>query len=276
MADETADQGVIGFLQTYSDQIAASAREYGYLVADSLSFILVGMLAVFVIHKLASRFLYPHVDNKRFWLVTFGTLYLLVLVVTGILVLKEVGFDVSTGGPIAILVVLFLAVLVYLVLPFLPRLPFLPGHMVVAHGEMGVVDTISSFHTTIRKFDGTTVFIPNAMIWASKILNYSYTPHRRIEMELSVAVDSDLDTVKTRLLAIAANEHRVLGDPAPVVHVMGADASGVHLTLFCWVENADFMATRTDLWGDVLQLVREDPAVALSPPLQEVRVVGEG
>jgi small conductance mechanosensitive channel len=273
MEEQTEASGIIEYLQTNSDEIVDQVSRYGYLVGDALFFILTGMLSVFVVHRLATRLLYPHVDNKRFLMVTFGTLYVLVLVVTGIIVLKRVGFDVSTAGPTAIMAVLFLAVVLYLILPFLPRLPFMPGHMIEAQGVMGTVAAVSSFHTTIRKFDGTMVFLPNALVLASKILNYSYDPNRRIEMKLVVALDSDLDAVKSRLLALAANEHRVLGDPAPAVFTFGADASGVELMLFCWVENADYLGTRSDLWQQVLQLVAEDDAVSLAAPLQQVRVV---
>ena len=275
MAEATTAEsgnGVIGYLQSHSDVIRDQFDQYGYLIGDSLGFILIGMLTVFLIHRLANRFLYPLVTNKRFLMVTFATLYVLVLVITGIMVLKQVGFTIDRGGAIAILAVLFLAVLVYFIIPFLPRLPFMPGHMVVAQGEMGTVEGVSSFHTTLRKFDGTMVFMPNALVLASKILNYSYDPNRRIEMKLIVSPDSDLKTVKERLLGIAANEHRVLGDPAPAVFAFSADASGVELMFYCWVENGDFLGTRSDLWEEVLQLVKEDPAVSLSPRLQEVLV----
>jgi small conductance mechanosensitive channel len=272
MAEETDQNAVVEYLQTNSGELAEQIGEYSYLVGDALFFIILGILAVLMVQKLAARLIYPYLDNRRLLNVMFATLYLLVLVLTSIMVLRKVGFDVSNGAPIAILAVLFLGTLLYFIIPFLPRLPFMPGHMVVAQGEMGVVEGVSSFHTTLRKFDGTTVFMPNALVLASKILNYSYDPNRRIEMKLVVAPDSDLKTVKERLLGIAANEHRVLGDPAPAVYAFSADASGVELMFYCWVENADFLGTRSDLWGQVLQLVKEDPAVALAPRLQEVLI----
>ncbi len=143
MEEQTEESGIIEYLQTNSDEIVEQVSQYGYLVGDALFYILAGMLSVFVVHKLATKFLYPHVDNKRFLLVTFGTLYVLVLVITGIMVLKQVGFDVSTGGRAAIMAVLLLAVVLYLILPFLPRLPFMPGHMIEAQGVMGSMLKVS-------------------------------------------------------------------------------------------------------------------------------------
>ena len=216
----------MAYLEDHSDEILEHVNEYGYLVGDALGFILVGILAVLVLHKLASMFIYRYIQNQRLLRVIFGTLYILVFVVCGIAVLRKVGFDVSTGGSVAILVVLFLAVLVYFVIPFIPKLPFMPGHMVESYGVLGTVDAITSFHTTIRKFDGTLVFIPNAMVLASRIQNFSYTPNRRIEINLSVTTDSDLDLVKERLLAVAADNPKVLEDPAPAVFAVSAMPRG--------------------------------------------------
>jgi small conductance mechanosensitive channel len=267
-AAETAD--VMGYLQSNSDEILEQVNEYSYLVGDALALILVGVLSVLLLHKLASRFIYRFIANQRLIRVIFGTLYILVFVVTGIAVLRKVGFEVGTGGSIAILLVLFLAVLVYFIIPFMPRLPFMPGHMIETYGVLGTVEAVTSFHTTIRKFDGTLVFLPNAMVLASKILNFSYTPNRRIELNLSVTTDSDLDRVKERLLAVAAGNQKVLGDPAPSVFAMHADASGIQVTLYCWVANADFLGTRSDLWQQTLQLAKGDSNLALALPRQEV------
>jgi len=270
MEESTEATGVMEYFKANSDQILGTISKYGNLISDALFFIVAGMLAVYLLHKLATRFLHPYVNNKRVLMVTFGALYVLVLVVIVILVLGEIGLDVGAAGPIAILVVILLAVVLYFIIPFLPKLPFIPGHMIEAYGVMGTVEAVSTFQTTVRKFDGTIVFLPNAMILATKILNYSYLPNRRIEMQLSVDIASDLDTVKARLLAVADNESRVLADPAPAVFAMSADASGVVLILYCWVENADFLGTRSDLWKTVLQLVNEDSAVSLALPQQQV------
>lgn len=273
--EATAEDGLVDYLQSHSDEIVSQAGEYSYLVGDSIGFIAIGMLVVFLLHRFSSSFLASLVGNKRFLMVTFGTLYVLVLVFTVLLVFRKVGFDTSVIGPVAILAVLLLAVVLYFIIPFLPRLPFMPGHTIETQGVMGTVDAVSTFHTTIRKFDGTMVFIPNALVMATKILNYSDTPNRRIEMQLCVAPDSDLDKVRERLLSLAAGDHRVLADPEPAIFAIDASAAGIELTLFCWVENADFLGARSDLWHAVLTLAGEDPAVNLALPRHEIQLVGE-
>jgi small conductance mechanosensitive channel len=141
---------------------------------------------------------------------------------------------------------------------------------------MGTVDRVSSFHTTIRKFDGTLVFLPNALVMASRILNYSYTPSRRIEMQLSIAPDGDIDAIRSRALDAIREDHRVLEEPAPpAAFVMSADAAAVQLTMFCWVNNEDFLGARSDLWMKLMAL-RESAAgdMPLALPRQIIELSG--
>ena len=272
MAEEAASGGVVEYLQENSQQIAESVGEYGYLIGDSMVVIVLGMLLVFVLHRIARRFLFPLIQNNRLPVVVFGTLYVLVLVVTAIMVLNRMGFDVTIGGRVAVMLVLFTSVIVYFLIPFLPKLPFKPGHNIETQGIFGKVTSVSYLHTTVRRFDGTVAFLPNPMLMASKILNYTYDPHRRIEMYLSVDPDCDMDAVQERLANMMTADERVLEDPAPVVYASGADANGVALTLYCWTENADFINTRSSLWFGFVRLAQEDPAIRLAVPKQEVEI----
>lgn len=272
MAEQSTGGGTLEYIREHSGEIARQIGDYGYIVADSLYAIVFGMLAVFLLHKLASKFLYPLLPNARLPRVVFGTLYVLVLVVTVLIALKRIGFDTSGVGPFIIVLVLTGAVVIYFLIPFLPRLPFLPGHTIETNGVMGTVDTISSFHTTLRRFDGTIVFLPNALIMASKILNYSYTPTRRIEMKLAVATDCDTAAAGERVVAVANADARVLAEPPPAVYAVYADASGVEMMLYCWVNNEDFLGTRSDLWLQLARLARLEEGIQLSVPKQEVHL----
>lgn len=268
-----ADGGAIDLIKAQSGEIAEHVGQYSYLIVDSLYLIALGMLAVFILHRLASRLLFRMLGNGRLIRVIFGTLYVLVLVVTILLALKKMGFETAQLGSLAMLAVIVGAIVVYFLIPFFPRLPFVPGHMVETSGVMGTVDAVSSFHTTIRKFDGTLVFLPNALVLASRILNYSYTPTRRIEMTVTVSPDCDLDGARERLLQIVGDDERVVDDPAPpAVFAMSADATGVQMTIYCWVANADFLGTRSDLWLHLVRVCREDGELRLALPRQEVVV----
>lgn len=266
----------VAFIRENSEVISDALGRYGYIVIDSLYFIVLGMLAVFLLHKLASKFLFAYLPNARLLRVIFGALYVLVLVVTVLIAVRRLGFDPGAWGQLLVLLVLVGAVLVYFLIPFLPKLPFLPGHVIETGGAMGVVDSISSFHTTLRKFDGTMVFLPNALVVASRIQNFSYTPTRRIEIKLALALDSDPGAAIERVIAVARAHARVLEDPAPAAYLLGADANGIALALYCWVENADFLPVQSDLWQRLLDQAGEPEGLHLAMPRTEVLLPGAG
>ena len=69
--------------------------EYSFVIFDSIYLLLGGLFIIFIIQSLARKLLYPHLKNKRFVHVVFGTLYLLVLVITFFLAIKKVGIEVD-------------------------------------------------------------------------------------------------------------------------------------------------------------------------------------
>lgn len=257
-----------------AEEIVDQVSQYGDLIIGSLFVIICGVALIYVLHKLASKLLLPHIARIRIVKVVFGTLYVLVFVITALMVLKRIGIDVSTIAPLALAGVLIGAVVVFFLMPIFPRLPFLIGHTVEVSGELGVVDAISTFHTTLRKFDGTMVFVPNALIVATKIKNYSDTPFRRIEMNLNVNNDSDLEATKSIVIEIMRNDPRVLEQPAiPTVFITGANAAGVDMFSICWVRNEDWFGARSDLWMKIVDVFLKDNRLAMSLPQQEVYLV---
>jgi len=256
-----------------SVEIVDQVSDYGFLIMDSLYLILGGMLAIFVVHKLVSYLIYPYLKDLRLIKVMMGALYVLILLVAVMILLKKLGFDVSVIGRVSILTVLIGAVAVFFMVPFLPRLPFKTGHLVELSGELGIVNSITTYHTTLRKLDGTIVFIPNALIMAGKIVNYLDTPERRISLEMEVGIESDLTLLKAHLIKIMQSDPRVLASPTtPLVMITGADASGAKISAFCWVKNKDWFATRGDLWVAVLALFAAHDSLSLSRPEQDVYV----
>ena len=271
----TEEQSVASVIQEASE-IVDQVNVYGSLITNSLYLIIGGMIVVFILHKLTSKFLYPYLKYTRLIKVFFGALYVLILVVTMLMVANRIGIDTSAIGKIALLSVLIGAVAIFFLIPFLPRLPFKIGEMIEIMGVLGIVDNISTAHTTLRTFDGAMVFIPNPLVLASKITNFYELPERRIAMNLTVNLDFDIEEVRTLLLKIMNEDERVVKEPAlPVVRATEANADGVELTAFCWVKNADFLDVRSDLWLRVVAAFNNDDHVTMSRAKQDIYIVDE-
>ena len=164
---------------------------------------------------------------------------------------------------------------VFFLVPFLPRLPFMLGHMVEVNGVVGIVDGISTYHTTIRKFDGTMVFIPNAIVMATKIMNYHDQPERRIDMEIFLRLDTDVDEAKQQIMTIITSDPKVLDKPAPSFFVTKADANGINIVVYCWVKNADWFGVRSELWQKIIGDLVMANKMTLSRPQQDIHLVNK-
>jgi len=122
--------------------------------------------------------------------------------------------------------------------------PFDIGDGIEVAGVGGTVTDIEVRSTTLRTWDGKQVVIPNADVYAAIITNFSRSPRRRIEIEVGVAYDTDLEKASAVLLETVGGLDGVLDDPAPrVVFKTFADSS-INGTVYFWIETA-----HTDVFG---------------------------
>lgn len=101
------------------------------------------MLAIYLIHRIASKFLFPHFSKGRLIKVAGISLYALILLTTTLIVLISIGVDVTGIGQIALVSIFVIAVLTFFLLSFLPKLPFQTGHLLEVRGGLSTVITIS-------------------------------------------------------------------------------------------------------------------------------------
>lgn len=113
--------------------------------------------------------------------------------------------------------------------------------------------------------------MPNTVILGSKIGNYSLEPNLRIGIEICVETSSDLEKPLSLMLRLMREESRVLEDPMPpFVEVINVQASGTKVKANCWVNNEDYIDTRTDLLRRIVYEFNVEKDIALSLPLQEI------
>ena len=107
----------------------------------------------------------------------------------------------------------------------------------VADTEGNVVE-INIRSTTIRSLNNVAFIVPNSEFISSTVINWSHgDPTTRLEIDVGVSYQSDLDVV-TRSMLEAGTEHpEVLQDPAPKVWFMGFGDSAWNMRLLVWVDN---------------------------------------
>jgi len=127
--------------------------------------------------------------------------------------------------------------------------PFKIGDVVKLSGEMYVIDYIGFFICKAHLVDGPSVFLPNSSIWGNVIINISVTENdlRRIDATYSIAYSDNMDTALGILNQIAADEPRIVKDPAPLIKVEELGESSVNILFRVWTPRKDWLATKLDL-----------------------------
>ncbi|WOJ97722.1 mechanosensitive ion channel [Congregibacter brevis] len=247
-----------------------SLEGYAKLAVTGLGFMLVAMLVVFLLYRLVSSFVKPRGKIARMVRVAFGALYVMVILLAVMLAAEHLGYDMSGISGIAILVVIVGAVIAFFAIPFLPRLPFMIGDTVTIRGTMGIVDSITTYQTVLRTFDGRLVYIPNMVVLGSDIQNYSTVPVRRVDLTVQLHITDDIALGKQLCLSAMSADDRVLEDPAPAVFVTGMETGIVSLLGLCWVNNADWFATQDALIVSMAKALNDNDGV--QPVVRELNV----
>jgi small-conductance mechanosensitive channel len=114
------------------------------------------------------------------------------------------------------------------------------GDMITVDKHYGVIHEMRSRYMVLGKFDGTNVIIPNETLITSAVINHSLTEHKgRVQVQVFIAFDSQLEKAMQLMRDIASKQTRVLQTPAPVVLVRGFVENGVELVLQVWVADPE-------------------------------------
>ena len=125
--------------------------------------------------------------------------------------------------------------------------PFSIGDFIEANGFSGTVKDIGIFYTTIVTPDNKVITIPNGTLSNSAVVDYSTNETRRLDLEIGVAYDSDIELVKKTLLDLANAHELVLKDPAPFVRLGTQGDSALIFKFRVWVKSADYWTVNFDL-----------------------------
>jgi len=125
--------------------------------------------------------------------------------------------------------------------------PFRVGDTVKAAGNEGTVDSIGMFSTTLKTADNATLIVPNSLIYAATITNYTAEGTRRIEMAVAISYEDSVADAKALFAEILRADRRVLATPAPEIVINDLSANSVGMIIRAWVATADVGGTRSDL-----------------------------
>ena len=248
---------------------------HGIDLAQALLIIVVGLIAIQWTMKKLKIYLERVMSNRAKAATIMYIIYILLLVVVVTSALVELGFD--TRIVLRMLVIISLAAIAIIILfrPYIPTLPFKVGNTVKVGSLLGKIEATTMIHTRMRTFDGKTVFIPNSKILNDFVINYHFTPTRRIKIDIPIRHFKDMLPVKQILESVMVEDPRVLLKPArPVVYVLNVEEGCIKMGARCWVKNPKFWVARCDLLEKMLLRLSHE-GVRLAYRRKVVQIVNE-
>ena len=117
--------------------------------------------------------------------------------------------------------------------------PIKVGDRIMVGNQEGDVVEINMRSTTIRTLNNVAVIVPNSEFVSSKLENWSYGDETvRVDVNVGVSYESDLETVIRSLREVAAEHPEVLENPAPDVLHTGFGDSAWNMRLRIWLADS--------------------------------------
>lgn len=233
----------IARIERWEQLMSAHGRE----LIMSLIVVIVGLLVVRWVMKWIRMGLARVIKNPATAVTIATIIHVFLLSAVIISAVIELGMEVR---PVFRLFMVFLLAAVGMLLflrPYLPTLPFKVGHTIKAAGLLGKVEATTFLNTRIHTFDGKVFFVPNRIILNDVVINYHYTPTRRIKIDIPIQYDQDVMQAKQVLESLMIEDPRVKKTPRPVVWVLDLSNGCVMLGGRCWADNLRYWSTRVDL-----------------------------
>ena len=149
--------------------------------------------------------------------------------------------------------------------------PFTKGDFVEVGGISGKVDEVKIFSTILTTGDNKQVIIPNGLVAADTITNYTAKDRRRVDMVFGVGYDDDLKLTRDVLTRVCTEHPAVLDDPACNIFVLQLGASSVDFAVRPWAKTEDYWT----VWGDIHEQAKvelEAAGLSIPYPQQDVHV----
>ncbi len=144
--------------------------------------------------------------------------------------------------------------------------PIKEGDWIEVGGFAGYVRGISVRSTEIETFDRASVILPNSDLVAGTVLNRTHSGMSgRIQVPVSVAMESDPRLVERVLVEIAETHPLVLTDPSPRVLLLEVGPDALLFEIRCWLRDVNFsLSARSDINFEILEKL-EKIGVKLQP-----------
>ncbi|HWP73998.1 MAG TPA: mechanosensitive ion channel domain-containing protein [Methylomirabilota bacterium] len=147
------------------------------------------------------------------------------------------------------------------------------GDVVQVAGIGGEVRHIGVRATLVRTADGAEVFVPNSLLIAQSVTNWTYSDmRRRIVLPVRVAYGATPQRVTELLTAIGARHPQVSAEPAAAAVFMGFGENSLDFELRAWTDRFGDAETIQSQLADSVYAALNEARIDLPVPRRDVRL----
>ena len=142
----------------------------------------------------------------------------------------------------------------------------------IAIGDVtGTVQDINFLFTSVNTIDNKKVTFPNSNILSSSLTNYGVNGTRRVDFTFSVAYETDVEMVKSIVLAVMASNNKIKETPTPFCRLKTLNSSSIDFFANCWCDADDYWDVYYYVTENVFNEFKRN-AVAVPFTQTEVRI----
>ena len=248
-------------LQKIINTITEFATTYGMKIIGAIIILIIGRIVAGVARTLTKKGLERakvEVSLVKFAgsLVYYAVLAFVIIAVLGNLGVETASFAVVLGAAGLVIGLALQGSLTNFAAGVLLLLfrPFRVDDFISAAGEIGAVQEIGIFTTTLNSPDNKRVIIPNGAVTGGVITNFNVNGLRRVDLVAGISYEADIAQAQEVLTNLLANHPKVLKDPAPTIEVLELADSSVNFAVRPWVNPVDYW----DVYFSVTRGIKEE------------------
>lgn len=195
---------------------------------------------------------------------------ILIYIVAIFIIFSEIGYDLSglvTGLGLGSVVVTLAAQdtiknLLGGIMIFMDK-PFSVGEYIKFGTYQGTVEDMTLRSTRVRTLDNSIVQIPNSLISADSVTNFSKIQRRYFNLRLHLALDTRLekiDTLKEKVYNLLTQNELIAQDTINI-HFTEIETNGITITVAAYLETSDYMHfldLKEELNKNILKILEEE------------------
>jgi len=265
-------------IKSYLPQLQEYAVLYGVSFIKALAIFIIGKFIVRIVANAISKGMARAGTDKMLTDFVGNIAYALMLTFVVIAAISQLG--VQTASLVAILGAAGLAVGLALqgslanfaagVMAIIFR-PYNTGDVVEVAGQVGQVEQLDIFTTTLRLPDKTKIIIPNGQALDGPITNFTEAGNRRMNLAVGIAYDANIQQARDVILAAISKSDYVLAEPKADVVVTELGDNSVNLAVRPWVKALDHPAASGALL-EIVKVALDDAGIGIPFPQRDVHI----